>query len=370
MQVRTLLQLDSATAVHRVAANAQLSALRASSRTNLAGALFQGISQQTYAAAAPQRARVHPDEHTTPAGSTAPAADPVRAVMLFTDGQPTTGECDRHRIVRTMENMLAGHMHVVSNSSGAGATHDCAASPPPPIKVHTFGFGSDTDASMLGAIAEAGNGSYYYISTPDDIPAAFADALGGLLSVAAQNVVLRLSPANGARITAVRCGFDTAADGADWIVRLPDLYAEEVKDLVVAVELPSMHGEDVPEDVDFVAATVRVDFIDTVRASPAVLTGDMRVHRSAEAATNPNPPSARVRAQIMRMDAMESVVRVRTPTCPHACSVVAAVTQSSFPWKPHAIPLPPQSRHGAPHRTGFSLTITQHTHACGLRNCG
>lgn len=39
---------------------------------------------------------------------------------------------------------------------------------------------------MLLSIAEAGNGLFYYIDNPENIPESFCDCLGGLLSVAAQ----------------------------------------------------------------------------------------------------------------------------------------------------------------------------------------
>jgi hypothetical protein len=51
-------------------------------------------------------------------------------------------------------------------------------------QVHTFGFGPHHDSQLLSDIAEAGNGTYYYIEGEASIPEAFADALGGLLSVA------------------------------------------------------------------------------------------------------------------------------------------------------------------------------------------
>ena len=51
------------------------------------------------------------------------------------------------------------------------------------VKIYTFGFGSDHDEQLLSDIASAGQGSYYYVEKEDQIAAAFADALGGLLSV-------------------------------------------------------------------------------------------------------------------------------------------------------------------------------------------
>ena len=52
--------------------------------------------------------------------------------------------------------------------------------------VFTFGYGSEHDANMLRAIADAGSGLFYYINNVDCIPDSFCDCLGGLLSVAAQ----------------------------------------------------------------------------------------------------------------------------------------------------------------------------------------
>ena len=52
--------------------------------------------------------------------------------------------------------------------------------------VFTFGYGSEHDADSLHAIADAGNGLFYYIDNSDSIPESFCDCLGGLLSVAAQ----------------------------------------------------------------------------------------------------------------------------------------------------------------------------------------
>lgn len=58
--------------------------------------------------------------------------------------------------------------------------------------VFTFGFGSAPDANMLSKIAEMGNGLYYAIEAAEAIPAAFADCLGGLLSVCAENMRVKI----------------------------------------------------------------------------------------------------------------------------------------------------------------------------------
>jgi len=52
--------------------------------------------------------------------------------------------------------------------------------------VFTFGYGSEHDADLLHAVADVGNGLFYYIENKDSIPESFCDCLGELFSVAAQ----------------------------------------------------------------------------------------------------------------------------------------------------------------------------------------
>ena len=52
--------------------------------------------------------------------------------------------------------------------------------------VFTMGYGVEHDSETLHAVADAGNGLFYYIENRDNIPDSFCDCLGGLLSVAAQ----------------------------------------------------------------------------------------------------------------------------------------------------------------------------------------
>jgi hypothetical protein len=59
---------------------------------------------------------------------------------------------------------------------------------------------------VLQAVADAGNGTYYFIESPTSIADAFTDALGGLLSVCAQRVELRITPRHGTKISHVHTG--------------------------------------------------------------------------------------------------------------------------------------------------------------------
>ncbi len=61
-------------------------------------------------------------------------------------------------------------------------------------KIYTFGFGADLDDDMLNAISEEGNGQSTYMEDAESIPSSFASALGGLMSMAAQNLELHFVP--------------------------------------------------------------------------------------------------------------------------------------------------------------------------------
>uniref|UniRef100_A0A383VXD5 VWFA domain-containing protein n=1 Tax=Tetradesmus obliquus TaxID=3088 RepID=A0A383VXD5_TETOB len=126
-------------------------------------------------------------EHSTDAAAAAAAAAAggaaegvkrrVRSVFLCTDGLPNVGPSDAPSIVSAMRAQLTG-----------------LAAAEQPVSVHTFGFGADHDARLLQAIAEAGHGIYYFIQDDSQIPEAFGDALGGLLSVVASSVRVTITP--------------------------------------------------------------------------------------------------------------------------------------------------------------------------------
>eukprot|EP01135_Chromosphaera_perkinsii_P003420 Nk52_evm44s242 gene=Nk52_evmTU44s242 len=110
------------------------------------------------------------------------------------------------------------------------------------MTVYTFGYGSSHDANLMKAISDAGRGAYYFIENKDTIPLAFANCLGGLLSVVAQRVTLKLEIAPGnampAKITKLHTRFpyeSAGEDGQKFIVSLGDIQSEEERN--VAFEL-------------------------------------------------------------------------------------------------------------------------------------
>jgi len=114
-----------------------------------------------------------------------------------------------------------------------------------PCSLNTFGYGSDHDPNLLKGIADAGNGVYYFIKSNKDVPEAFADCLGGLLSVVAQNITLKIEAEVPAKIKNVFTKYPTKEIIASkcYEISLGDIQSEEQRDIVIMMELPSVSQE-------------------------------------------------------------------------------------------------------------------------------
>ena len=119
-------------------------------------------------------------------------ATATRAVLLFTDGMANAGIQDTPGILAASAGVIAGR--------------SCS--------LFTFGFGSDHNEECLRALAESTSGLYYFIEKSEDIPTAFADCLGGLVSVVAQNATLVLEGSDAATVAKVHGSYKTEADAA------------------------------------------------------------------------------------------------------------------------------------------------------------
>jgi len=136
----------------------------------------------------------------------------ISTVLLFTDGRPNTPTGVRELIQPALSKVKGG------------------------CTLHTFGYGTDHDAAFLRGLAEEGKGDYYFLEKPDDIPSSFADVLGGLLSVVAQNIVLEIVPCENVKLAKFHTTFDVTQNHQ---VKIPDLYAEEKRDILIEVTVSS-----------------------------------------------------------------------------------------------------------------------------------
>lgn len=179
--------------------------LRAGTCTNLSGGLFEAFDVI--------RHRYEPND--------------VASILLFTDGLANKGVTTTSEIVRSVE----GYQKDLGTEQ--------------PVTVFTFGFGQDHDANMLRAISDSGNGLYYFLQKEDEIPQSFADCLGGLLSVVAQGIVLKIETVGDTTFKKLHStNYKLKENGKDVIIG--DLYSEEQRDILFQVELAAKQAP-IPE---------------------------------------------------------------------------------------------------------------------------
>merc|ERR1719487_16993 len=206
--------------------------------------------------------------------------DAVRSVFLFTDGQANEGVTDKAKLVSMVQKMVDAKR---------------------PVRVHTFGFGSDHCEELLSSLAEAGSGNYYYIDKEENIATAFADALGGLMSVAMQNITLSFVPADGVVVEDVHTPFANSSNADNGrSIRIGDLLSEESKDMLMDVRLPALAHLAQSESVDFKVGHLIVTYLDVASASIKEHQVDCLVKRSHDVAAA--EPTRSVSVQRARMD--------------------------------------------------------------------
>ncbi|WP_455282578.1 VWA domain-containing protein [[Eubacterium] cellulosolvens] len=88
-----------------------------------------------------------------------------RAIVFFTDGRPTVG--------------ISSEAEFRALAEGVAATGAC---------IHTIGLGNDVNATLLEAMAEAGNGLYFFAPTSSDLEELFLEISQLLQAPPAENV--------------------------------------------------------------------------------------------------------------------------------------------------------------------------------------
>ena len=143
----------------------------------------------------------------------------VNRVILLTDGLANHGIVEPERLCKKVAGM---------RKSGVAVT--------------TLGVGDDFDEDLLTALAEQSGGNYYFIDSPDNIPAIFRRELQDLLSVVAQNVRLTVECSDAVSVSKV-WNYRPSGDRT-LTIGLPDLVSCDRKLVVLELQVsPLPAGE-------------------------------------------------------------------------------------------------------------------------------
>ncbi|KAK7341859.1 hypothetical protein VNO80_24800 [Phaseolus coccineus] len=153
----------------------------------------------------------------------------VTSIILLSDGQDTYTVNSRPNTGTDYQSLVPNSIH---RNNGVGMQ----------IPVHAFGFGSDHDATSMHSISEISGGTFSFIEAEDVIQDAFAQCIGGLLSVVVQELQVEVGCAHPhLQLSSVKAGsYQTSlmANARLATISVGDLYAEEERDFLVTVNVP------------------------------------------------------------------------------------------------------------------------------------
>lgn len=176
----------------KAAIGSVLSQVRAGGCTNLSGGWLKGV------------------EHV----SANKASERINRVLLLTDGQANMGITDPKTLVSTAR-----------EKSAAG------------VITTTLGFGSNFNEDLLIGMANAGEGHFYYIQTPEDAEGVFGIEMEGLGSIVAQNLEVTLKPAPTVKVASVLNRYRFESRGQEVAVGLGDVYSTEERQLAAELSV-------------------------------------------------------------------------------------------------------------------------------------
>lgn len=167
-----------------------------------------------------------------------PSASPVCRAVLLTDGLANVGMTDPAEI--------ASHARELAARG---------------ISTTTIGLGPQYDELLLGAMADAGGGRFHHVEDHRALVDVFAGELGEMLLMAMRGVTISLRVPSGWRVRLLN---DLPLEVTDGWLTLPlgDLYSNQERELVWAVELPFSEPGRV-EQIDVCVRWRGTDGIDT-----------------------------------------------------------------------------------------------------------
>ncbi|CAH8357795.1 unnamed protein product [Eruca vesicaria subsp. sativa] len=150
--------------------------------------------------------------------------NPVSGMMLLSDGQ------DNFTLSRSQLRLRTDYESLLPSSVNR-------------IPIHTFGFGVDHDAELMHTISQVSSGTFSFIETETVIQDAFAQCIGGLLSVVVLDQVVEIEclHEDGLKISSIKAGSyrnRVSSDGRTAKIDVGDMYAEEERDFLVILEIP------------------------------------------------------------------------------------------------------------------------------------
>ena len=139
------------------------------------------------------------------------------------------------------------------------------------ISVTTIGLGLDYNEDLMAKLADRSDGNHVFVEHPNQLVAVFNKEFGDILSVVAQEIVVKVKTAPGIRPVRV-LGWEAEISGNDVLVSMNQIYSEQEKYVILEVEVPAAHV-----DATLDVATVEVAYTNMATAANDRLSGKAEV---------------------------------------------------------------------------------------------
>ncbi|MFA5857771.1 MAG: VWA domain-containing protein [Elusimicrobiota bacterium] len=126
------------------------------------------------------------------------------------------------------------------------------------VSLTAMGVGTSYDEKVMLALAEVGNGNYYFIDNPEKSAEIFAREFNGLLNAVAKNIKLCISPGTGCEVDKI-VGYETRKDGKDVYITISNMVELETRSIVIRFgRLPEFR-----DTLDLAKVSVEYENVDT-----------------------------------------------------------------------------------------------------------
>ncbi|XFA72009.1 VWA domain-containing protein [Thermosynechococcaceae cyanobacterium Okahandja] len=194
----------------------------------------------------------------------------LNRVLLLSDGLANVGETNPDRIAQTVH-------HYAQQG----------------ISTSTLGVGLDYSEDLLAAMASSGDGNFYHIENPDQLPAIFLNELQGLVTTVGREVNLGVEPYGNVTLNQVLNRLPQTPTGA---YQLANLVMDLPLLVVARLQVP-------PTPASSSVLTVNLSWIDLATSSRQTLCQTLNLEVVSAAEWEALVENPEVRAQVMLLEA-------------------------------------------------------------------
>lgn len=166
------------------------------------------------------------------------------------------------------------------------------------VSTTTMGVGDDYNEDLLSAMADRGDGNYYYIESPEQLPDIFGMELQGLMATIGREVRLRVELRGDVELTDVFNDFELTRQGE---YKLPNLVMGHPFSVVLRLKIP-------PTSQSQELCGFRLSWDDPERAERQTLRASLKLPAVSSAELEEYPFNDTVREQVALMMAARAKV--------------------------------------------------------------